>query len=63
MLDTRIAVLLDTVGSGVRLDVGQSGVFDQHRPTAVGETARQADNHGQSEARSDQRAGAVVQSS
>ncbi|XP_025417453.1 calcitonin gene-related peptide type 1 receptor-like isoform X3 [Sipha flava] len=61
LLDTRIAVLLDTVGTGVRVDVGQPGVPDQHCQTAVGQTACQTDHHGQSETRGDQRTGAVIQ--
>lgn len=63
LLDTRIAVLVDTVGPGVLVDVGQSGVFDQHRQTAAGQVARQTDNHVQSEARDGQGPDAVVQSS
>lgn len=45
LLDTRIVVLVDIVGSGVHVDVGQPGVLGQHRETSVGQVARQADNH------------------
>lgn len=63
LLDTRIAVLVDTVGPGVPVDVGQPGVFDQHRQTAAGQVARQTDNHVQSETRDDPGSDAVLQSS
>lgn len=62
LLDTRVLVLVDTVGSGVSVDVGQLGVLDQHRQAAVGQAARQTDNHDQSETRGGQGTGAVVQS-
>lgn len=61
-MDTRIVVLVDTVGSGVFVDVGQLGVSHQYRQTAVGQVARPADNDVESETRGGQRTGAVLQS-
>jgi len=62
LLDTRIAVLVDHVGSRVPVHAGQPGVFDQHRAIAVGQVARQTDYHVQPETRDAQRPVAVVQS-
>lgn len=54
---------MDTVRPGVPVHVGQLGVLDQYRQTAVGEAACQTDNyHDQSETRGGQGTGAVVQS-
>lgn len=53
---------MDTVGPGVPVHAGQLGVPGQHRQAAVGQAARQTDNHDQSEARGGQGTGAVVQS-
>lgn len=62
LLDARVVVLVDTLGSGLPVHVGQPGFFNQHRQTVVGQTARQTDNHGQSETRGGQGTDAVVQS-
>jgi len=51
LLDTRVSLLVDTVGSGVPVDVGQPRFFDQHRQVVVDQAARPADHYVQSEAR------------
>lgn len=62
LLDARVVVLVDTFGSGLLVHVGQPGFLNQHRQTTVGQTARQTDNHGQSETRGGQGTDAIVQS-
>jgi len=52
---------VDTIGSGVSVDVGQPRVSDQHRQIVAGQVARPSDHHVQSEARGAQGTGAVIQ--